>query len=72
MVDLGLRVNKLGRSSVTYEIGIFERNVADVRAVAGFTHVFVERDTSRPATEGMPSKARDGLSRLLSAEKSKL
>ena len=32
-VDLALRVNKLGKSSVTYEIGVFERGIAEPRAV---------------------------------------
>ncbi|QDS77118.1 hypothetical protein FKW77_000968 [Venturia effusa] len=36
-VDLCLRVNKLGKSSVTYEIGVFERGVEEVKAVEGAT-----------------------------------
>lgn len=72
LVDLALRVNKLGRSSVTYEVGLFERGTEDAKAVAGFTHVFVDRNTNRPAAEGMPLKTREGLSKLLSVERSKL
>lgn len=72
VVDLGLRVTKLGRSSVTYEVGIFERGAENVRAVAGFTHVFVERHNHRPATQGMPLETREGLEKLLSTEKPKL
>lgn len=72
VVDLGLRVNKLGKSSVAYEIGVFERGQDDVRAVGGFTHVFVEREKNRPATTGMSEEIRSGLERLLKNPKSKL
>ena len=72
MVDLGLRVNQLGNSSVTYEVGVFERGRKDVRAVGGYTHVFVERETNRPAGSGMPEKTRLGLEKLLVDKKSKL
>src|SRR5579862_3965997 len=44
VLDLGLRVNKLGTSSVTYEIGVFERGVEEVKAVGSFVHVFVDRE----------------------------
>ena len=72
VVDLGLRVSKLGKSSVTYEVGVFERGADDVRAVGGFTHVFVDRVKNRPATQGMPAKARAGLEKILAKETSML
>ena len=72
IVDLGLRVNKLGKSSVTYEVGVFERGCEDVRAVGGYTHVFIDRESNRPALEGMPERVRKGLSRISSDEKPKL
>lgn len=72
VVDLGLRVNNLGKSSVTYEVGVFEHGHDDVRAVGGFTHVFVERDKSRPAASGMPDDIRRGLSKLLKDERANL
>lgn len=72
IVDLGLRVNKLGKSSVTYEVGFFERGFEDVRAVGGYTHVFVERETNRPSASGILEVTRKGLARLLTDEKSKL
>src|SRR6186713_3119604 len=37
VVDLGLRVSKLGKTSVTYEIGVFDQEGQDVKAVGGFT-----------------------------------
>lgn len=72
VVDLGLRVNKLGQSSVVYEVGIFEQGQDDVRAVGGFTHVFVKRDNNRPAASGMSERIRHGLAKLLKDEKPKL
>lgn len=71
VVDLALRVNKLGESSVTYEIGVFERGSEEVKAVGEFVHVFVERESRKPGKHGMADELKNGLSRLLS-EKSKL
>ena len=64
VLDLGLRVNKLGRSSVTYEVGVFEQDDQEVKAVGGYTHVFVDRQTNRPQISGMSNQVRDGLERL--------
>ena len=71
VVDLALRVNKLGKSSVTYEIGVFERGQEEVKAVGEFVHVFVDRDSRRPGKDGMSGELKTGLEKLL-AEKSKL
>lgn len=71
VVDLALRVNKLGKSSVTYEIGVFERGQEEVKAVGEFVHVFVDRDSRRPGKDGMSDQLKTGLEKLL-AEKPKL
>ena len=68
VVDLGLRVNKLGKSSVTYEVAVFEQIADDIRAVGGFTHVFVDKENNRPTTKGMSEKFRAGLEKLLIRE----
>ena len=48
-VDAGLRVGKVGNSSVRYEIGLFAHG-DDVPAAEGhFVHVYVDRKTRRPA-----------------------
>src|ERR1700744_4667089 len=44
-VAAGLRVVKLGRSSVRYEIGLFEGAGAELAAEGYFVHVFVDRET---------------------------
>lgn len=64
VTELGLRVNKLGRSSVTYEVGVFEKGDEQVKAVGGFVHVFVERATGRPAATGMTQRMRQGLEKI--------
>ncbi|KAI9759204.1 MAG: hypothetical protein M4579_002491 [Chaenotheca gracillima] len=68
VVQLGLKVSKLGKSSVTYEIGVFEQGVDEVKAVGSFTHVFVDRESNRPAAEGMSDATRKGLEKLLGKE----
>lgn len=48
-MDLGLRVNKLGNSSVSYEVGVFEQGRDEPAAVGGYTHVFVHSKTRKSA-----------------------
>ncbi|PBP19044.1 thioesterase superfamily protein [Diplocarpon rosae] len=64
VTELALRVNKLGRTSVTYEVALFERGVDDVKSVGELVHVFVDRETGRPAAEGMETQLRDGLQKI--------
>lgn len=71
IVDLALRVNKLGKSSVTYEIGVFERGQDEVKAVGEFIHVFVDKDSRKPGKEGMAEELKAGLSKIL-VEKARL
>lgn len=47
-IDAGMRVEKLGRSSVVYAIGLFRRGDDLAAAVGRFVHVWVERATQRP------------------------
>lgn len=61
-VDAGLRVAKVGRSSVTYEVGIFARGEEQAAADGAFVHVFVDR-TTRRATP-IPEPVRSALVRL--------
>ena len=62
-VDAGLRVGHLGNRSVRYEIGLFQEG-ADAPAAEGwFVHVFVDRETRKPAA--IPAPLRGALERLL-------
>jgi acyl-CoA thioester hydrolase len=59
-------VNKLGISSVSYEVGVFEKRKDFPAAVGGYTHVFVE-SKSRKSTP-MAEETKEGLEKLLRAE----
>ena len=48
-VRAGLRVAHLGRSSVRYEIGIFDATDPHACAAGHFVHVYVDRESRRPA-----------------------
>lgn len=73
VAELALRVNKLGRSSVTYEVACFEKGADEVRAVGEFVHVFVQRETGKPAATGMSARMRAGLEKIyVEPEASKL
>ncbi len=65
-VHVGLRVARLGRSSVRYEIGLF-RNDGEIAAAQGhFVHVYVER-VSRKATP-LPPEMRAALEKILASQ----
>jgi acyl-CoA thioester hydrolase len=61
-VDAGLRVARLGRSSVRYEIGLFAEGAPDPAATGWFVHVFVDRARRRPVD--IPARLRAALERL--------
>jgi acyl-CoA thioester hydrolase len=48
-VHAGIRVGRLGESSVRYEIGLFRGHAAQAAAQGHFVHVYVDRNTRRPA-----------------------
>jgi acyl-CoA thioester hydrolase len=48
-VEAGLRVAHVGRSSVRYEVGVFVQGEALTAAKGHFVHVYVDRETRRPA-----------------------
>ncbi|CAL1709379.1 unnamed protein product [Somion occarium] len=63
VLDLGLRVNMLGKSSVNYEVGVFEEGKDVPSAVGGYTHVFVENKSRKSAA--MDDTLKAGLVKLL-------
>jgi acyl-CoA thioester hydrolase len=63
-IDAGVRVARMGTSSVRYEIGIF-RNDDDTAAAQGyFVHVYVDRASNRPVP-ALPQALREVLQPLL-------
>ena len=64
-VHAGLRVAHLGRSSVRYEVGIFDDDAPSTCADGYFVHVFVKRETSEPTP--IPAPIRAALARIETA-----
>jgi acyl-CoA thioester hydrolase len=50
-VDVGLRIVKLGKSSVTYDVGIFEENSNQLAAQGKFVHVYIQDEKPHPIPE---------------------
>lgn len=61
-VQAGIRVAKLGRSSVRYEIGLFAQGEPLCAAAGHFVHVYVDRHTRRPVE--LPAALRQALQPL--------
>lgn len=72
VLELGLRVAQLGKSSVKYEVGIFLKGDDQVKAVGGSTHVFVDNRTKKVTKDGILPHMREKLSLLLERETPKL
>ena len=62
IVHAGLRVARLGNSSVRYEIGLFRNDEETAAAQGHFVHVYVDRETRRPA--GLPVEMREALEKI--------
>lgn len=65
MLDVGLRVVKMGKSSVMYEVAVFSEGSEQVKAVGGFTQIWVKRATNKVTAEGVPKTVREPLQPLL-------
>ncbi len=65
LIDGGLRVGRLGTSSVRYEIGLFSSDPGETaaRAEGHFVHVFVDRVSQRPVP--IPVRMRTALEKLI-------
>jgi len=62
-VEAGLRVARIGASSVRYEVGLFKEGEPQAAAQGHFMHVYVDRATRRPAA--LPEPLRTALAPLL-------
>jgi acyl-CoA thioester hydrolase len=62
-VEVGVAVSKLGRSSVTYRVGLFAPGSEAPCALGSMVHVFVQTASGRPVE--IPAGLRDALQRLL-------
>jgi len=62
-LEIGVRVAKLGNSSVRYEVGLFANDEDSAAAEGHFVHVYVDRETRRP--KPLNEKLRAALEGLL-------
>ncbi len=63
VVHAGLRVDKLGNSSVRYGIGLFRNDDHSAAAQGHFVHVYVDRATRKAAA--IPADMKAALERIL-------
>ena len=68
LIDAGLRVEHLGRSSVRYGIGLFRAGQGQAAAEGWFVHVFVDRVTRRPTS--LTAELRTALEQIAVEERS--
>jgi acyl-CoA thioester hydrolase len=61
-VAAGIRVAKIGNSSVRYEVGLFRNDEAEIAAAGHFVHVYVDRASGRPVA--IPDATRQILAAL--------
>jgi acyl-CoA thioester hydrolase len=59
---IGLRLEKLGNSSVVYQLAVFRADDNDPAALGRFVHVYVDRDKRRPIA--IPAVIRAALEHL--------
>ena len=65
-VEAGLRVGHVGRTSVRYEIALGREGAEEPAATGWFVHVFVDRESRRPAE--IPPRLRAALEALRTGE----
>ena len=59
----GVRIDKLGKRSVTYGVGIFREGEEEAAASGFLVHVFVDRETRKAVL--IPGEIREGLVRVM-------
>ena len=62
-VHAGIRVARIGNTSVQYEVGLFRNDDVQIAAAGRFTHVYVERASGKPVP--VPDAVRAVLAPLL-------
>jgi acyl-CoA thioester hydrolase len=62
-IEAGIRIARLGNSSVRWEVGIFTQGHDEPAATGFFVHVYVDRVSRRPAP--LPDAWRDRLAELV-------
>jgi acyl-CoA thioester hydrolase len=63
LIEIGLRVGKLGNSSVQHELAVFKTGEEEACAAGRFVHVFVDRASNQPVP--IPARLREALEQLV-------
>ena len=63
IIDAGLLVEKIGNSSITYRVGLFQEEDCEPAASGHFVHVYVDHETRRPIA--IPEIIREALRTIL-------
>ena len=63
LIEVGVRVSKLGNSSVQYELAVFKVGDDEACAAGRFVHVFVDRSSNQPVS--IPGNLREVLEQLV-------
>lgn len=66
MINCGLRIGRMGNSSVRYEVGIFKNDEDTASAAGHFIHVFVDRATNKPVP--IPDAIKDAFTTIMKAD----
>jgi len=61
-IEAGLRIDRLGGSSITYAVALFKKDAPSSAATGRFVHVYVDRHTRRP--KPIPPSIRSALDGL--------
>lgn len=69
IIDVGVAIRKIGRSSVTYDLAIFKQNQSQASAQGYFVHVFVDRQNRKSTS--ISAEMRDALKSYLFETKEK-
>ena len=63
LLEAAMAVEKMGKSSVTYRVGLFDDKSEDAAAVGSFVHAFVDIATQKSVSE-LPQQLRNALERV--------
>jgi acyl-CoA thioester hydrolase len=66
-ITVGLRISKMGTSSVRYEIALFSKESVEAAAQGHFVHVYVNEKSRKPIS--IPTNMRTKLSKLVHQNK---
>ena len=63
IVEAGIRITRIGNSSVAYQVALFKRSDGCLAALGHFVHVYINRKTRKPTK--IPTPFRKELNKLI-------